>query len=575
MRWWLAVLLLVLGGAALADIPTTGVQNGGGVLLLLPTGTVTSTPTTAPSGTVSGTPTITATATATPTPTLTPTFPFDWAVFVPSSGETIVADVQGDTATFTCSPPLVCTGTASSDTIVFAIFTFTPTSTFTATYTFTPTPTFTVTPTFTDTPTWTATATGTVTNTPTNTPTATATPTQRTYWSIFDPSTGSNATASLVADTALFNGTSPIVVTGDGSHTITWSWDFTVANTWTGVQTITTSGTTALTSGLIVTHTDNTALTTTTTGITIKANGGASATLPSIVGASISGDLSSNTNGFLVRGITGIATKSGSGTLLFLQGLVFGVSNGNASGLVTSAQAIAISDATDAGGGITTNIGLSIASMLAGGTNWEIQAGTAPSSFAGKIMLSGSGIPTNALDIDGQANRTVDVIRNVTAATAGKSLTVQAGGAVSGGGNLAGGTLALGSGITTGTGRSVVDIKTVITGGAAGDHSPATTAEFIDGHLEYTGTTPTVGTCGTSPAITGNDHAGTVTTGSTATTACTITWGAAWTNAPLCWAQSTGATITPRFSSTSTTTGVLAYASSTSQTIVYGCSGRQ
>lgn len=192
------------------------------------TSTSTSTATATNTATFTSTPTSTGTPTVTQTPTATFTFTpaTYWSIFIPSSGDTIVAEIPNDTATFTCSPPLECIGTAATDTIVFQIQTFTPTGTFTATRTFTQTPT------------WTATATGTVTSTPTSTPTPTATPTGLTYWSIFAPSSGANIVAEIAADTATFTATSPLVITGVAvSDTLNYTWDFSVANTWTGLQT--------------------------------------------------------------------------------------------------------------------------------------------------------------------------------------------------------------------------------------------------------------------------------------------------------------------------------------------------
>lgn len=196
------------------------------------------TPTITATRTVTNTPTVTPTPTNTATPTVTQTPYFAWSIFAPSSGANIVADIPGDTATFTCLAPLVCTGTALTDDITFALQTFTPTGTFTVTPTFTNTPTWTVTatPTVTNTAVNTSTATATATGTITSTPTAT--PTGLTYWSIFAPSSGANIVADTNGDTATMTGTSPIVITGTAlTDTLVWSWDFSVANTWTGRQT--------------------------------------------------------------------------------------------------------------------------------------------------------------------------------------------------------------------------------------------------------------------------------------------------------------------------------------------------
>lgn len=56
----------------------------------------------------------------------------------------------------------------------------------------------------------------------------------------------------------------------------------------------------------------------------------------------------------------------------------------------------------------------------------------------------------------------------------------------------------------------------------------------VNGHIAASGGAATVGSCGTSPAITGNDTKGYVTIGSGATTSCVITFNSAFTFAPVC-----------------------------------------
>lgn len=54
------------------------------------------------------------------------------------------------------------------------------------------------------------------------------------------------------------------------------------------------------------------------------------------------------------------------------------------------------------------------------------------------------------------------------------------------------------------------------------------------GHIRDTGATPALGTCGTSPSITGTDVAGTVTMGTASPTGCVITFATTYTSAPNC-----------------------------------------
>lgn len=102
-------------------------------------------------------------------------------------------------------------------------------------------------------------------------------------------------------------------------------------------------------------------------------------------------------------------------------------------------------------------------------------------------------------------------------------------------------------------------------------------ASYFPGHINSTsrvGAPPTVGTCGTSPTVVGSDNSGKVTTGSTATTACTLTFGVAFVVAPACIITTAVTNAGPLFVSTTTTTAVFNYASATSAVISYICIGQ-
>lgn len=78
--------------------------------------------------------------------------------------------------------------------------------------------------------------------------------------------------------------------------------------------------------------------------------------------------------------------------------------------------------------------------------------------------------------------------------------------------------------------------STTLDGGVA-----ATEALRIDSvqHTLHKGTTPTMGTCGTSPSVAGVDQAALVTVGTGGIdTACIVNFGRTWTTAPVCVAQS-------------------------------------
>lgn len=104
----------------------------------------------------------------------------------------------------------------------------------------------------------------------------------------------------------------------------------------------------------------------------------------------------------------------------------------------------------------------------------------------------------------------------------------------------------------------------------SGTNSKAT----ITGSLGFSGTAPTMGACGTSPSISGNDTSGTITvgTGGTATT-CAVTFAATKTSTPKCFVNDVSDTVVPYVSARSTTaftiTKLTAFAASAS--IDYFC----
>lgn len=93
-------------------------------------------------------------------------------------------------------------------------------------------------------------------------------------------------------------------------------------------------------------------------------------------------------------------------------------------------------------------------------------------------------------------------------------------------------------------------------------------------HFRSQGPTPTVGTCGTGPSISGTDVAGSVTTGTGSPTACTITFATAFTAAPICQAQvKANATPTAYVLGTSTTGVVVNFSAGFTGTFTYICLG--
>jgi hypothetical protein len=93
----------------------------------------------------------------------------------------------------------------------------------------------------------------------------------------------------------------------------------------------------------------------------------------------------------------------------------------------------------------------------------------------------GTSAPDALLSLDGQSARTIDMVRETTASTAGNNLTVQAGGAVVGGTNLSGGALNLISGISTGAGSSGINFNIYKAGSSGSSDNSPTTAMALTG----------------------------------------------------------------------------------------------
>jgi hypothetical protein len=112
----------------------------------------------------------------------------------------------------------------------------------------------------------------------------------------------------------------------------------------------------------------------------------------------------------------------------------------------------------------------------------------------GGNLAIGTTTVTNAINIGGQAAQTVNMVRDVTASTAGQNLTIGAGGAVTGGTDLAGGNLVLSSGISTGTRTSNVQFQMYPAAASTGSaDNTATTALTISETGTVTGGTGSFG----------------------------------------------------------------------------------
>lgn len=84
---------------------------------------------------------------------------------------------------------------------------------------------------------------------------------------------------------------------------------------------------------------------------------------------------------------------------------------------------------------------------------------------------------------------------------------------------------------------------------------------------------PTVGTCGTGASVTGTDFAGKITVGTSASDACTLTFGKTWTVAPVCVVQNLTTGAAANVYTVSATTIVWSSALADSTALVYMCAG--
>jgi len=141
----------------------------------------------------------------------------------------------------------------------------------------------------------------------------------------------------------------------------------------------------------------------------------------------------------------------------------------------------------------------------------------------GNVGISTSA-PDAMLSLDGQSARTIDMIRQTTAATAGNNLTVKAGGAYSAGTDLAGGNLLLSSGVSTGTRASNVQFQVYPAAASTGSADNAqTTAITISETGTITGGTGSFGNLATTLQTTA--ASGTDKNGSTLTLASGVSTG--------------------------------------------------
>lgn len=94
---------------------------------------------------------------------------------------------------------------------------------------------------------------------------------------------------------------------------------------------------------------------------------------------------------------------------------------------------------------------------------------------------------------------------------------------------------------------------------------------YFPGHFLTQASAPTLSSCGTTPTISGSDSWGTIVEGTTST-ACTLTFRAAFLTAPFCIATAPGTSVVPFTYTTQTTSIIFTMVGTSSSTrINYFC----
>lgn len=125
----------------------------------------------------------------------------------------------------------------------------------------------------------------------------------------------------------------------------------------------------------------------------------------------------------------------------------------------------------------------------------------------------------------------------------------------------------------TGVGGSII-FNTSLAGTTGTSQNAATQVEIIDGngHIRVGNqTAPALTSCGTSPAIVGDDTGGTVTMGTGTPTGCVITFHTAYTNTPNCIVSWPAQALASQSYVTSTTAITLTQTATSSNKVVYIC----
>lgn len=100
------------------------------------------------------------------------------------------------------------------------------------------------------------------------------------------------------------------------------------------------------------------------------------------------------------------------------------------------------------------------------------------------------------------------------------------------------------------------------------------TLNQYSGHIASSGSAPTLSSCGTSPAIVGDDKDGQVTMGTGTPTGCVITFNAAYTAAPLCTVAWQATPLASQSYAVTTTAITLTQTATSSNRVNYHCAAQ-